>query len=448
MDSRVRNLCIYVGLIIIGIGILTLPYTWSLLLAIGLVLLGAISFRPELGAILIVFLAPLSPHFRYNIGPYHISPVIFLTTVAFLPWVASLVTRSKLIKAPARLPLALFISFCFVTALYNVNRLETNLIRFGGFLGTVLLAFMIDDLIKDIKTIKTCIAALLISGTILVVVGFFQIPYLRAGTGIVHGARLRSLFIDANMFSACLQLFIPLSVLGALGKFETRRVLMMFLFIGLLISLGLTFSRTGYIALLVVLIILFAFGGLELTKAAKVFGIVAVALMGFAVVLSYFVDVSVLPIFKKRLLLFFTSEERAAIARTALDMFSDSPIMGNALGGFHAQYLEYATTLLGKARHVHNIFIEAAVDTGTIGLGLFMWFIISYFKSIILSLRSTNDQYLHTILLALFASSAGMFLHMLTIPMMYEELFWVAVGLTHAIMKISRTIDIKGKIKP
>jgi O-antigen ligase len=64
-------------------------------------------------------------------------------------------------------------------------------------------------------------------------------------------------------------------------------------------------------------------------------------------------------------------EDRTEATRQALPMVKDRPILGFGAGTFYTSFLPYQTQdLKGFWNHPHNDFMEIAVDTGLLGLGL------------------------------------------------------------------------------
>ncbi|MBK7656336.1 MAG: O-antigen ligase family protein [Betaproteobacteria bacterium] len=64
-------------------------------------------------------------------------------------------------------------------------------------------------------------------------------------------------------------------------------------------------------------------------------------------------------------------EDRAEATRQALPMVKERPLLGFGAGTFYTSFLPFQSPdLKGFWNHPHNDFMEIAVDTGLLGLGL------------------------------------------------------------------------------
>jgi len=80
---------------------------------------------------------------------------------------------------------------------------------------------------------------------------------------------------------------------------------------------------------------------------------------------------------------------RLTIARDSLRMIRDRPLVGWGLGLFpiiYPQYRSFSTDLL--VNQAHNDYLQAFVETGTVGFACVLWFIVNLYRSGIRNLRT------------------------------------------------------------
>ena len=147
-----------------------------------------------------------------------------------------------------------------------------------------------------------------------------------------------------------------------------------------------TFSRAGWIGALAGSMVFVSLVVLRLgprkvftRKAARhwmLAGVVALSLgTAFAMGSSYS------PFTSKRASLGI--ETRKLVYRGDLAVFAARPILGHGTGTFQTKFPEYrpreyaATDARINVYHAHNEYIQVAIETGLIGLGVFLWFLYS-----------------------------------------------------------------------
>jgi O-antigen ligase len=80
---------------------------------------------------------------------------------------------------------------------------------------------------------------------------------------------------------------------------------------------------------------------------------------------------------------------RVTIAKDSLRMVRDRPIVGWGLGLFpivYPQYRSFSTDLL--VNQAHNDYLQAFVETGSLGFACVLWFIVDLYRSGIQNLRA------------------------------------------------------------
>lgn len=75
----------------------------------------------------------------------------------------------------------------------------------------------------------------------------------------------------------------------------------------------------------------------------------------------------------------FAAVERMAHWQTGLAMFNAHPLTGVGIGNFNARFTEFAANpqFLVSEGHAHNYYINAAAETGVVGLIAYLWLILT-----------------------------------------------------------------------
>jgi O-antigen ligase len=179
--------------------------------------------------------------------------------------------------------------------------------------------------------------------------------------------------IESNVFAA--SLLLPLSL--AIGEFfvaKTLRVKILLIGGMFLIALGIFYTTSRGALLAVAVVILFYVCKARITWRA----LAAPVLLGLALLLA--------PgfLFIRLLQSGVTGGAgRLYIWQTGLAAFKDYFAVGAGLDNFRVIYNHYAASAAqsaGLGRQPHNTFLEVAVETGTIGLLLFVVVIASHFR--------------------------------------------------------------------
>jgi tetratricopeptide (TPR) repeat protein len=128
-------------------------------------------------------------------------------------------------------------------------------------------------------------------------------------------------------------------------------------------------------------------------------------------------------------------------------MIKDHPLLGSGIGTYKYNTLKYQAEFFkqgenrslyphGFAEKAHNEYLQLWAEMGIVGLGIFIWLIISYFGCGIKILRKIKDEYKQGIIIGLMGSVVavlidGLFGFPLHLPATII-LFWMALSLTVA----------------
>ncbi len=200
-----------------------------------------------------------------------------------------------------------------------------------------------------------------------------------------------SIFLAVTIFVLATQFF----------QTEKRfyRVAIALFMLSAVINLFLNGGRLGQLAFFVAL---FVFIGLKYRITFKSV-IISIGLVSVVFSLAYKVS----PIFQKRMDLSYQSIEkiiegkynsswgvRANILIVGKEIVKENPILGIGVGNTRTEFLEKAkefpqTGFFPKLNHLHNGYMQILVETGIVGLLLFLFFIYK-----LLELKTQRDQWI------------------------------------------------------
>ncbi len=91
----------------------------------------------------------------------------------------------------------------------------------------------------------------------------------------------------------------------------------------------------------------------------------------------------------------FAAVERMAHWQTGLAMFNAYPLTGVGIGNFNARFTEFAVNprFVISEGHAHNYYINAAAETGIVGLTAYIWLILTGLWISFRAVRSSRDSF-------------------------------------------------------
>lgn len=226
--------------------------------------------------------------------------------------------------------------------------------------------------------------------------GFGQAEVMQI-VGATNDYRISGVIGDPNFYAQIMVVLVPL----ALERFLHEKRILLRLVAGwalivTALSVVFTFSRGGFLALAVVL---FLFLLLYPPKPNRMpLFLLAVIIVMSLVPISYYDRIlSINQLFTASDVGFRTNDlairGRASETLTAIEMFKDHPILGVGLKNFPYLYMEYSKSIglapSSSQRSPHNLYLETAAETGTVGLFAFAIMIIVTFVTV----KSARDRF-------------------------------------------------------
>ena len=420
----------------------------------------AIAMRPEYAVLLVVALiysnAPVVL-VQFHGVPLILAAVVPLILVATLAY-DLLVERRPIVLTPAMPWIAAYLVVLLVSTIgaRDVSAATDAVVSFV-FEG-LLIYLLVTNTVRTPSMVRSIIWILLLVGAGLGALslwqeltstynnayfGFAQTDAAATGLTETGVARLAGPIGEKNRYAQVMLMLVPLGILQASAE---RSRILKFVALGCValaaIAVALTFSRGAALAaamIVAAMVLLRYIRPSHLLAAAALVAVVALAVPAYGERLASLADVTAI----------FSDEPAAAgtdnslLSRmtenlAALNVFADHPIVGVGPDQFPDYYREYADeigiSVRAADREAHNLYLEAAAETGILGLVAFLGAVITTLVQLAraraASIRRRPDLAAMAtgFMLALFAYMAtGIFLHL-----SYARYFWLVLALAGA----------------
>lgn len=435
---------VLLALVVLGVGAAVAPAPWAAAGAIGAIALVVLFIRPELGLYLLAFSVPFQS--VREADPTEVK--ITITEVVVALAVAAFVARQLIIERGswrrARLlaPMAVFMAALLLSVFKAQNGLQSlkEIAKWLEFIAVYWMAW--NEFRGRPRQLGLFLAALMMGALIETAIGAAQVV-LRLGPAefLIGGVILRAYgtFGQPNPFAGYLNLTLPVAL--GIALFASRRDVRL---VGWVVTLAVavimvtTLSRGAWLGFAVALVAM----GIFASKRLAVFiwlGLLGVALVIFAAVFG------IIPFgISERVLAAFglagvsldsvTAENFSAVQRLAFwsagfNMWDNNPLLGVGIGNYIEAYPKYAPqgwdTVLG---HAHDYYLNAAAETGLIGLAAYLVLLFNAFRQVASSVRMAPAGVWFGVALGFLGALTALSVHNL-VDNMYVHGIPVLVGL-------------------
>jgi len=381
----------------------------------------------------------------------------------------------KITRTSLNLPILAFMVICPLSILWSDSPM-VSLLELPLFLAGPILYFIIANNIRDEHQINRLLTSLLIVSSLLGIYGIFQYNGIDFAfwKGNIARNQVFGFFGNVNYFAEYLIVPLPLAI--SLFFATQNGVHKILLLIGILTmggSLILTFTRGSYLAIGISSLFMFFLylisrgkGFIKEHKKIFIFILTLIILVPFLFAIPNPLNKpgTIISKIKGRISVTqFTQstslKRRIAIWKFTGMMIKDHPLLGSGIGTFKYNSLSYQAKFFdqGENRHlypygiadkVHNEYLQLGAELGIIGLGIFFWFIITYFNYGIKLLKKLKDEYKQGIVIGLIGGVAAVLIDAifgfpLHLPATLVS-FWLFVGL---IVSLSHSENYTGREK-
>lgn len=414
LKTRLAWQVLAITTIVIAVFWLILPWLviYKILLTITLYILAISIFSTQLGFLLFIFLRPildfstndkLISFSTWNLNftsLYGLIFIVFALVVVF----SNYSEFKKLAAKNIILFWLLFFVWGAASFIWSFSK-STSLVelaRLFSFFVSFLLGLI---LIKTNKNLTTLIKYIIFSALIPLAVAFYQfVSY----SGLIEGDqnRLFATFAHPNMLAFFIVFIITLATFIWLNIKKTRVELYIYLLLSLVLLLVLagTYTRGAYLVLLLIILII------GLLKYRK-FLFVSLVFISLIYIVSLTLQARVNSIFQADP--YGSISWRITLWQDEISYIHEAPIIGHGVGLASLVIANHRDWTLGSPEP-HNDFLRIALDTGLVGLILYVLLIISllwqlirnYFRTTAPRLKMLN-LFILAFALALYGASTA-----------------------------------------
>ena len=431
----------------------------------------------ELTVIALVVLVPIVfyPRLVKIFNPPKELTFEILVIMCLMFWTFRMVSQEKIkfIRSPLDFSALAFMAICTLSLLWSDSPYIT-LKELPLFLTGPLLYFIITNNINNNKQINHIIGVMLVIGGLFGIYGILQynnMDFFSFWLGNVGRSKVFGLSGNPGYFAGYLMFPLPIAIsLFFVCRNKVKKILLLIGILAMGGALLVTLTRGSYLALGISSIIMFF---LFLSSCRNFFikdnkKILIIILI--AIIVTTFLFVVPNPLNKQGTVI-FKIKSRISVTQLSNDsslkrreamwgfstlMIKDRPLFGSGLGTFKYNTLRYQAKFFdqgqnralypyGVADKAHNEYLQLGAELGIIGLGIFLWLIISYFNYGVKKLKSIKDKYILGIVIGLIGSIVaflvdGLFWFPLRLPT-NTAMFWLALGLTIVTIKAEASAD-------
>ena len=314
-------------------------------------------------------------------SPISITGAQTAVSFALLVWLVRIFLMKKfhLVKNPLNIPIAAFLVAVAIGVIMAVD-FKYSLKRYMS-LGWTSIFFLTVNNVKDVTRFKKLVRILILITTIAGAYGIFQ-----------HLTKI-------DFFGNVKHLHLPLA--RSTGFFDGPATFGNYILLVLPLVIGLSYySKTirekrwlGLSSLIILTAIIFSYGrGVWLGLIA---GLIFMAILSSRrlflsivagiIVCSMFILILPSSEFSQRVVGTFRSKrpvgDRTEFWEGSLRIVRDYPITGVGWEGFRKVYPRYRPVEARESGcNAHNNFLDVTVDSGLLGLGVFLWFLMTIYK--------------------------------------------------------------------
>ena len=401
-----------------------------------------------------------------------------LVIIGLMFWFLKMTSQEEfnITPTPLNFPVLVFMVICPLSLLWS-NSSMVSLLELPLFLAGPILYFLVVNNIKEEHQINRLLTTVLFISSLLGIYGIFQyqgidFAFWKANVG---RNQVFGLFGNVNYFAEYMIVTLPLAIsLFFATRNRTHKILLLIGILAMGGSLILTFTRGSYLAIGISSLFMFFLylasrgkGFIKEHKKIFIFILALIILVTFLFALPNPLNKSgtVISKIKSRISISQFTEgsslkRRIAIWKFTALMIKDHPILGSGIGTFKYNSLSYQAKFFdqgenrrlypyGIADKTHNEYLQLWAELGIIGLGIFIWLIITYFNYGIKLLKRIKDRYKQGILIGLMGGIIAVLIDSIFgFPLHLPAtlvLFWLVLGLT---MSMNEKENDSPKINP
>jgi len=360
-----------------------------LMIAGAVALVGAylVLIRPELGVLALFFFMPILPTMA----------LLGIEAYTFVCYLIKVFRRKRVFRLEPVDIAALAFAFVLLTG-GVISVTSASLKPALLFVGFLFAYFLVVGLIRSMEWLTRCTAASVISATLISVYGL--VTYF-TGTAVMDDAwldtnlfgsirgRAYATLENPNMYGEYLVLIIPLALGILIRRWGGMRKSAAVLCLGIMgAGLICSWSRGAMLALIIAMIV-FLFMWHRRAMFLVFAGLLSIPVLPFvlpeAMVSRYFSIGDMAD---------SSTSYRVGGWQAAFEMLKENFLAGIGIGGeaWSSIYPKYAFMTLESTPHAHNLYLQIAMETGIVGLCVFLWFLFLLYQSGFTFFRRLSDE--------------------------------------------------------
>src|SRR6266700_6694296 len=416
------NLVGLIGSVFVLACLLTLPVAVSIRLLLYLTVAIWTMLRPRMALYFLPIAVPWGSLDAINLGDSNLNSADILVFLLVASWLLSFPLRKlaantttfigSLDREDSIVPRYLFLAMFLLLgtmclSIIGATSLNLSLKEIVKWLEFAMVLLLGSQYIRTRQQIWTLVTIICLAALSQAFFGYIQAyfdlgpqAFTREGSSLL---RVYGTFDQPNPYAGYINITLAIVLtLALLAQNVMLRILAGMAMILLAIALYLSQSRGGEIAIAGALLFIIIAGFPRLRLLAKIGGIIVLAIIGAycagLVPQHYF-----MPILKQLGLAGisltapndadYSTAERLAHWIAGINMFLDHPLLGVGIGNYPVAYPKYFITIFVlPLGHAHNYYINIAAETGIVGLGGFMLFLVAIFVAGGHTLRAINTR--------------------------------------------------------
>lgn len=372
LPNKYKSFLTTIGLCILGLVIGLKPIPFGILLSSLIVFVLFFSYL-EIGLLLFIMFMPLHVILVKQMGLLPGMWKELLLAFVLVLWIGKGIIKKIVVltRAEINIPLLLFIAYCSALLLNNINEFNANIMGLRNLVQYSLVYFLVINILRGKDSIKKYVFLLLTIGMLIALTNTVQFlsqpgvidrilrePYHSSTKFLAYG------FLGENNYPFYLDALICISI-GLFLFADSKKIKFLLLcnICILVISLFLTYSRGGILALIVAIL----FWGIKYNKKVSI-SLLLLCLAGVFLVPSTMHE------------RFLTSGSFKEAITSRIDILSESlsfavknPLFGIGLGK--------VGTAGPDTLFPHNYLMYLLLQTGILGLSIYLWMFAIFFKT-------------------------------------------------------------------
>jgi len=347
----------------------------------------------------------------------------------------------------------------WLVSVVGAGDFTSAILAFQKFVENAALAFVVVFFINDKRKLRLVIWTLLIAGVFMGTISVFQSltstfnsfywgygGWTESSTGGVSNHRVAGPYGNPNAYSQALVMLVPLALDRLWHEKKTAsRVLAGYVLAVSTLSIFFTYSRNGFLTLLLTLAFLIVMRRPSFVPLV-LSGLLVVLLIQFLPA-SYVDRIATLFQFSTGSANQVADESfrgRISENTAALMMFKDNPLFGVGLDNFQENYQNYSRQIgldsRREERSPASFYLELLSEQGLIGTTIFFVFMVYIFRGLWKAYRQfeqlkMNDSASMTI--AFISGLVGYMIFYVSKNSAYPNVFWVLLGIAISIAQIA-----------